>query len=269
MATQVDISVERTVIQSVNHTDKMSALMPPPDIYELEYAHWPWGVVLESVAKWTSRHAPKGGCVLDYLCGTGYLLNLIKNERPDVDCRGCSLDASYIDYGQERYAEIRLNCEDALRYKPGRRPDIILCTAGFHHLDYQRQLSLARKLAGEVAPNGYVVVAEEVIRDHRTESQRRDAVTELWCAVRKYVAATNPPRSISAAVEATFSNDLAQRGEYKVGRRAFQEVLESGFLIEDVRQIWPAGEEAFGDFVFICRSKSGRRVLQNPSGAPL
>ena len=62
--------------------------MPPPDTYELEYFFWPWGRLLEEVAEYVINKAPQEGFVLDYMCGTGFLLHHIGIRRSDLILAG-------------------------------------------------------------------------------------------------------------------------------------------------------------------------------------
>src|SRR5437870_4892471 len=87
--------------------------LPPPDIYEAEYKFWPWGRLLAEAAACAISTAPRDGHVVDYMCGTGYLLNLIQSKRPDLSLEGWDILQSYIEYGRRRYPNVVLHCGDA------------------------------------------------------------------------------------------------------------------------------------------------------------
>ena len=118
---------------------KHAPRMPEPAVYELEYQFWPWGRLLARVASWVHSHAPQNGVIVDYMCGTGYLLNDLLARRSDLQAAGCSITESYIDYARMRYPRIHVSLCDAMIFEPISSPDIILCTAGLHHLARELQ----------------------------------------------------------------------------------------------------------------------------------
>ncbi|MDO8544479.1 MAG: class I SAM-dependent methyltransferase [Opitutaceae bacterium] len=229
--------------------------MPTPEIYEEEYRYWPWGKALNLAAKWAVRFAPSGGVVLDYMCGTGYLLHQIARKRNDLRLVGCSLTASYVRYGRQKYPELELTYRNALRYKPRRMPDLVLCTAGLHHLSPNEQPRFVRKIAKEMAPNRWLILGDEVIRPYTTETQRRSAVIDLAMAlIRHLVAQRSPPEVIQAALD-VLQNDLFQAGEYKTSLANVKRLLAPYFVVRRVVRTWPNRPAPFGDYLLLCQRR--------------
>jgi 2-polyprenyl-3-methyl-5-hydroxy-6-metoxy-1,4-benzoquinol methylase len=67
------------------------ATMPDPELYEQEFDYWPWGNLLQQITEWTVANAPTATSILDYMCGTGYLLNSISALRKDLSVTGCDI----------------------------------------------------------------------------------------------------------------------------------------------------------------------------------
>jgi SAM-dependent methyltransferase len=229
------------------------AKMPPPKVYEQEYRYWPWGKLIKLAASWMHDNAPRNGHVLDYMCGTGFLLNEIRQLRSDLTVAGCSLAPAYIDYAKHAYPQLDVIFEDALTYKPTHAPDVIICTAGLHHLDRKLQPKLIEKVASELASGGRFLLGEELIRSYVSEQERRLAALEMGAALTAYVVSAGAPKVVVEAACDVLGNDVQERGEYKTSRDRLMKMLENHFVVESEYHIWPEDAKPFGDFLFICR----------------
>lgn len=231
---------------------KLLPKVPPPEIYELEYQFWPWGKLLEVAKEWVAANAPHSGSVFDYMCGTGYLLNSIGVLRSDLKLAGCSLDPySYIEYAKEHYPHIPVTYMDAMIYGLPWEPDIVICTAGLHHLDRDLQRQFTVKLAREIKEGKYFILGEETIREYSTERMRRLGVLEMNLALIKHLIVSDTPDSVVEAALDLFSNDLFERGEYKLSLRMILKMFEPYFNLREIHQIWPLETSEYGDFLFI------------------
>jgi len=227
--------------------------MPTPSVYEQEYVYWPWGKLLKLVASWVQSNAPQSAFILDYMCGTGFLLNEVATLRPDLSVAGCSLTPSYIDYAKQAYPRIDVVLHDAMKYKPKRPPDIVICTAGLHHLDRKKQPAFIEKVASELSRDKYFLLGEELIAEYKTEKERLFAVLEMCFALLSYVVKADAPRQVIAAATKILGNDLFESGEYKTCRTEIIKMLEPYFTIDAVHHTWPDDSDSFGDFLFVCR----------------
>ena len=232
-----------------------AASLPAPEIYEKEYEYWPWGTLLRYAAQWVAAHAPNNAVVLDYMCGTGYLLNEIAADRPDLCFYGCSITPAFIAYANRRYPHLHIIREDALCYRPPQRPDIVLCTAGLHHLPLDLQPTFIRKVASELPTGRYFLLGEELIREHSDKTSRALAALEMSNALIACSLQLGAPRPVIEAAFQMLHNDVFLDGEYKRARSQVLAMLEPYFEIEHLEQTWPKDSDAYGDFLFICKRR--------------
>ena len=229
--------------------------LPVSYVYEQEYEYWPWGMLLKVVVNWVSSNAPQSAFILDYMCGTGYLLNQMSAFRPDLKLAGCSNTKSYLNYGRRKYSNLDLVLQDAMKFKPRSMPAITMCMAGLHHLERSIHSRFIDKVASELSSNNYFLLGEEIIADYKSEKERKIAVQELCSQLLAYVIKADAPRKVIEAVIDVLGNDLFERGEYKTSIDNINNLLRSHFVIEDIKHVWPIGPYSFGDYLFICRKK--------------
>lgn len=230
--------------------------MPPPDVYEQEYVYWPWGRLLKVAANCVAREAPPSGTVLDYMCGTGYLLNQIALRRPDLSLQGCTLEPrSYVEYANLHYPNANVVFKDALAYAPSRPSDVITCTAGIHHLDLKQQPSFVAKVARELSSGALFVVGESLLAEFSNERERRACALELGAAITRYAIERDSPDNVIESAIDVITNDVLQRGEYKSSLSILFDMLDPCFDIE-IQRIWPDTDgAAYGDVILMCRRK--------------
>lgn len=235
----------------------MKPIMPPPDIYEQEYLFWPWGSLLDEVTNYVVNNAPVKGVILDYMCGTGFLLNRIGLQRPDLVVGGCTLEPkSYVEYANKKYPEANVVFKDAFDFRPFTRPDIITCTAGIHHLSRNLQANFIQKTAKELQKKGLFLIGEEVIRDYSGEVERRLSTLELFEALTEIAINKNAPDEVIKAAIDMFSNDIFENGEYKCSLIQLQELISPYFEVIHTKWIWPAQDSPnFGDIFLVCKKK--------------
>jgi SAM-dependent methyltransferase len=227
--------------------------LPPPGVYEQEFAYWPWGGLLEQAAELVAGFAPRDAYVIDYMCGTGFLLERIRVRRPDLALEGCDTSATYVHFARERYPRVHVACADARELRPPRSPAIVVCTAGLHHLDRHDQPQFIAKVAAELQPGGYFVIGEELIGGFRDERERRRAVIGMCSALLEYIVDAGAPVSVIEAATDVLCNDLLERGEYKVSEAGLRALLKGTFVIDTFDRIWPSETSPFGDVLIACR----------------
>lgn len=242
----------------LSRDERIAPRMPTPAVYESEIAYAPWNRLLETAAQCVDELAPPNGHVMDYMCGTGYLLNLIHARRPDVSLAGCSLYADYIEYGARRCPVSRLVAMDALQYKMRDIPDVITCTSGLHHLSFDDQRVFLNKVAGEIAEDGVFIVGEVVLRDDSTEARRRLSSLELGTAYLEYIIERDAPSTVIEAAIWILENDLLLRGEYKRSLASLEATLAERFSVVRTIQTWPEAAVPFGDHLLICHPRNDR-----------
>ena len=234
--------------------------MPPPEVYEAEYDFWPWGRLLNSLAEWVVCEAPQQAVVVDYMCGTGRLLHLVSQKRPDLKLFGCDISKEYVNYGQAKYGRVHLEVADALTHQPSEKPDMIICAAGIHHLSPPNQSIFVRKAAKELTVGGLFIVGEEVVRGWSDERDRRGAVLELSVALLDDLIANSAPDEQIEAAVGMLKRDLFQIGEFKSSLDEMLTLLRSRFCIKRLVHVWPADGRPFGDYL-LCANPGNQQTL--------
>jgi SAM-dependent methyltransferase len=230
--------------------------LPPPDIYDQEYDFWPWGRLIARIENWVVENAPPRAFVVDYMCGTGFLLGGIAKRRPDLHLCGCSLVNEYVDYGKANYPTLTIDRCDCMAYTPKEEPDVVICTGGIHHLPPTKQRAFVEKVASETKCDGYLLVGEEVIREYGAETERRLAALELGSELVASVIRIEAPDSVVEAAVDLIKRDLFEAGEYKTSLGRLEALLSTAFVIENSECVWPSREAGFGDYFMVCRLKS-------------
>jgi SAM-dependent methyltransferase len=231
------------------------AVMPLPQVYEREYAFWPWGKLLTQAADLISSYAPRGGFLVDYMCGTGFLLNEIARRRPDLSLLGCDINQGYVEYARCKYPRINVVEADARFFQPPRPVSFAICTAGLHHLPRPDQPIFLEKVSNDLVEGGWFLLGEELIRDHENENGRKNAVLELFKELMSYLDKTAAPVDVVEAAANTFVNDWCERGEHKVSRRELERILAARFEIVSIEPIWTDASLELGDWLFLCKGR--------------
>ncbi len=224
-----------------------------PAVYEGEYIYWPWARLIDATERWIETHAPHSATVVDYMCGTGFLLSRTRVVRPDLACFGCDLDPAFIDYGLGRYRGLQLTAQSVFDFVPPKRPDVIVCTGGLHHLPRDRRLAFLRKCAEELSSDGVILIGEEVIGEHTGGASRRAAVLKLYFAMLERIIAAEAPPEVLGSATTAMRKELLEDGTSKDSLSELRAMLERGLVVEDLQRTWPAAPQPYGDYLAVCR----------------
>lgn len=235
-------------------------VFPPPAIYEMEFTYWPWGLLLRRIEAWVAENATPDSAILDYMCGTAFLLNEISMKRRGLRFYGCSITPDFISYAKKHYQSIHVELEDALEYEPPERPDVVICTGGIHHLRDDRKAQFVEKAHRELCDGGYFLVGEEVLREFEDSESRKAAVYELSSSMMLYALRRRAPLAVLDSIAKLQVADLHEDGEYKTSLNTLTNLLESFFEIISIEQVWPVDDKHYGN-VFITCKKISRHEL--------
>lgn len=233
-----------------------------PAVYEGEYVYWPWARVVDAAIRWITANAPRGATIVDYMCGTGYLLHEVRVARPDLRCFGCDLDSAFISYGRDHYPEVALTAGSALEYEPPAAADVIVCTGGLHHLPRGSRARFLAKCGDELAPAGAVVIGEEVTGEHDGTASRRSAVLQLYSAIFSHVIAADAPSQVMSSVVAAMGKELVEDGTSKDSLSGLIRLLEGNLAITVLDRTWPDGPGRFGDYLAVCKRQGDGSPLR-------
>lgn len=234
-------------------TDGVSpAELPPPEVYELESEYWPWGRLISWVEDWVCNHSPLNGTVFDYMCGTGLLLSRLRLRRPDLSLGGCDIHTPFVDYASRRH-HLRIHQGDALHAPPAKNVDVYVCTAGLHHLEFDKQVLFLEKLARECRPGCKLIIGEETIADSNNERSRRLAATHFASEVLEYGINSDWPDEQIDACLMMMRNDILLKGEFKRSSSEWRKIIGEKFHIVEFEEIWTTAHG--GDCVYMCHPR--------------
>lgn len=229
--------------------------LPSPDVYELEYRFWPWGLIIKLVEDWVVDQAPRCGVIVDYMCGSGSLLNGIARRRPDLHLYGNTFNMDWVTYGRNHYPGINIKYSHSLEFQPPDKADIAVVTGAIHHLKPSEQPQFVARVKEQINHNGFFIVGEEVIPEYSDNDERRSGVLRLGNALLTFAIKQQAPDLVLEAAIDLLKRDLFRSEEYKIPLRDLKAMLEIGFNIERCDAVWPLPETDFGDYFLVCRSK--------------
>jgi 2-polyprenyl-3-methyl-5-hydroxy-6-metoxy-1,4-benzoquinol methylase len=226
--------------------------LPTASVYEKEFKYMPWGMLISEVREFVSKNAPANGKVLDLLCGPGYLLGKLQEDRKDLQYLGVDLESEYIEYAKNQYPTISFETHDAFTWESAETFDVVLVTAGLHHLPYDQQESFIKKVSELVARDGFAIIGDPYIDDFSNETERKIAGAKLGY---EYLAATIRSGGTEDVVDAAIgvlTNDV-KLVEWKSSIIKNKPLFEKYFTSVEMHKTWPKEETEYGDYYFILK----------------
>jgi len=226
--------------------------LPEPNVYEREFEFMPWGRLIKRVAEIVVKKAPHEGRILDLMCGPGYLLGKIAEKRPDLKASGVDIDRRFIGYAKAKYQNIKFIEADALEWETSEKYDLIICTAGLHHLPYKNQYSFVKKVKSMLKSGGLCIFADPLIDDFKNERERRASAARLGL---EYLTATiknGAPDEVTEAAIDIMRNDV-MGAEYKTSLVKIKKIILGSFSRLKIIKTWPNVKSEYGDYILIAR----------------
>ena len=232
--------------------------LPRPEIYEEELRTTPWGKMIEAVVLEVHERAPVSGALVDLMCGPGVLLHKIAADRYDLTLYGVDNDPRFIRYAERLPStshKLLFRQEDAFEWNTVQRFDIVTCTAGVHHLPYDKQEPFIKKVADILKPDGVAIIGDPYISDYQNELERRLGAAELGDAfTTSAIRMGASDEVIKAAIDVMY-NDIFGH-EYKTSVRKNREMFGRHLTILDERFTWLLEpDKEYGDCYFVLGKK--------------
>ncbi|MBI1833485.1 MAG: class I SAM-dependent methyltransferase [Candidatus Andersenbacteria bacterium] len=227
--------------------------LPTAEIYEKEFRYFPWGILVKQIEDIVLTKAPSDGTVLDLMCGTGYSLAELHKKRIDLVLTGVDLEPEFIQYAKAHYRGIDFVVADAFEWQPPGKYNVVLCMAGVHHLQYEKQEPFIKKISKLITDDGLAIVADPYIDDYKDEGERKIASAKLGY---EYLIATiqnDAPEEIVEAAIGISRNDVLGI-EYKSSLKRMKLVFEKYFATADLHKTWPNHDSEYGDYYFVLRN---------------
>lgn len=228
--------------------------LPDSKIYELELKYWPYKDSWEKVLEIISEKSPKGGTLLDLMCGPGYLLGQIASKRKDLKLKGMDIDKRYITYSSRKYPQIDFEISDVLSWKSKELFDVVACTGSVHHIPYEKQGDVIKTMAAMVKPGGFVLISDCYIDDYSNEKERKVAAAKLGYEYLKGTIENGAPDEVIEPCIDILWNDVFMK-EFKTSLKKRLPLLKKHFDEVETIKTWPKIESEYGDYISICRSK--------------
>lgn len=230
------------------------AELPAPEVYEQEYAFWPWRSLIDCVQRRVVAQATVGAHMLDCMSGTGFLLRETAGARPDITAMACDIHLPFVDFARKRHRRARTFHADVRVFTPPTRPDVVTCTGGLHHLHDDDQAPFLARVAATCAPEALVIFGEEALPAYNDDAGRRIAALRLNQELLAYGLECAWPQSMIEAAIGVLRNDVLRLGEYKRDVASWRSMICCEFEIVDEQITWdtpPGG----CDIVFVCRPR--------------
>lgn len=227
--------------------------LPPPDVYEEEISYMPYQKSLSIVFELVTSQTASNGSVLDLMCGPGCLLGQISKKRRDLHLKGVDFDKRYIDYAEKNYPRIDFREGDIISWSPKSKFEVVLCTGALHHISYEKQPEIIKKMSNFTLPNGYCIISDCYIDDYSTEKERKLAAAKLGY---EYLAATisngAPDRIIQTLID-ILKNDV-MKDEFKTSISKRTKFFEKEFKSVETIKTWLNINSEYGDYITILRN---------------
>jgi 2-polyprenyl-3-methyl-5-hydroxy-6-metoxy-1,4-benzoquinol methylase len=224
--------------------------MPPSEIYESELEFMPYKKSLKRIEDIVCKETPRHKSVLDLMCGPGVLLGRIKTRRKDLLLRGVDNNIEYVRHASQRYPCIVFDYADALEWKPDKLYDLVLCTGALHHISYERQEEMIRKISRIITPNGLAIISDCYIDDYQDETERALAAAKLGYEYLTQTIKNGAPKDVVKETAEVLTRDVLLDGEYKISLFQRQQIFRKYFSIVNTETIWrPCVEGECGDYI--------------------
>lgn len=229
--------------------------LPTAEVYEKEFKYMPWGILIKEIETYILKTAPKNGRVLDLLCGPGYLLGKIKSQRTDLVCHGVDLDEEFISYAQQQHKDVSFEVADAGNWTSGEKFDVVLVTAGLHHLPFEMQEEFIKKVSSLLKKDGFAIIGDPYIDNYENEEGRKIAAAKLGY---EYLAETIKNGGDEDMVDVAINimiNDI-KLVEWKTAVTKNVPLFKEYFSQVEMHKTWPKEESEYGDYYFILKLDS-------------
>ena len=220
-------------------------------MYEKGLLYWPYKTSLQVVLDKINEFAPKKGCLLDIMCGPGYLLGQIADKFPNLELTGVDIDQRYIQYGHQTYPKAYFEEGDVLTWQPSKKFEVVICTGSIHHVPYEEQEDAIANISSMVTPGGVAIISDCYIDDYSNEMERKLAAAKLGYEYLCETIQNGAPDDVVSWTADILWNDVLKK-EYKSSLAKRLSILKKYFHKVETIRAWPTQEESYGDYVHIC-----------------
>jgi 2-polyprenyl-3-methyl-5-hydroxy-6-metoxy-1,4-benzoquinol methylase len=226
--------------------------LPKPEVYEKQFRFFPWGKLIREVLEYITKNISKNSIVLDLMCGPGYLLGQLASKRSDLHLTGVDINEGFIAYSKRMYPGISFIKSDAIEWKSSGKYDLVLCTAGLHHIPYDKQEMFIRKISALIEEKGTGIIADPYVDSYSNEDERRRAASRLGYEYLKATLKNKPPEDIIKSAIDIMHNDVLGY-EYKTSLQRTVPIFKRNFKEISVLKTWPLKDSEYGEYCIIAK----------------
>jgi SAM-dependent methyltransferase len=238
-------------------------VMPSPETYEREVQYMPYRKSLQMVEDIVCADAPRSGGVIDFMCGTGLLLRKISERRPDLFLFGIDNDETYVKYARDNFG-FDIDLGDVTVEKdvdPVNFFDVALCTGALHHIPYEKQEQVIRRIALATKPEGFAILSDAYVDDFSNERERQRAAARLGYEYLRATIQKDAPEDVVEATANILVNDVMGR-EFKTSLAQRIPALRRHFADVRTMKVWPDKQiGGYGDYVHILMGRLHRDYI--------
>jgi 2-polyprenyl-3-methyl-5-hydroxy-6-metoxy-1,4-benzoquinol methylase len=226
---------------------------PSPEIYDSFYRITSWGLLMQNLIEYITNNAPRNANILDLMCGTGYLLNIVSKKRKDLICEGIDLNKEFIEYAQTKKSDISFKIGDVLKWESNKEYDIIVCSGGIHHLRDEDKDIFINRIAVSLDKKGVAILADPYINDYTNETERKLSVAKLGYEYIRYAIEKQAlDKELEAVIDILY-NDILDF-EHKTSISKMRSILNQYFKHIVVTKVWGVANAEIGDYYIICKN---------------
>jgi 2-polyprenyl-3-methyl-5-hydroxy-6-metoxy-1,4-benzoquinol methylase len=226
--------------------------LPSAEVYAKEINFMPWGKLIEQVEKYLIQNIPQGGTVVDLLCGVGHLAGSIKSARPDINMIGVDLEPEYIEFARREHSKVTFYLADAFNWRHPLKPDVIICTAGLHHIEHYKQTTFVQNISTQLNTNGFAIIADPYIGNYTNEKQRKLASAKLGYEYLRETIENGATDDVIRASIDLIPNDIFL-AEYKISTAIAEKYFSNYFLDLAKHKVWPEHDTDYGDYWYVLK----------------
>ncbi len=222
-----------------------------PAMFESGAQHLPYAKVLKRINSLVRERTKQGGTVLNAMCGSGILAEMILRERPDLHVIGMDNCKAIIQAAEQKNKDARFVCADPLDWSwgEGQLFDCIICYDGLAQMPRAKQPRFVSAIRQWLAPDGIAIFGESCIAPCSNTVERRAAIIQFWQA---YADRDQLPELCRALIEKTVTMDKCAKG-YRLNVDEVAALLQESFSAVKIPKQWPPRATSYGDYVFIAK----------------
>lgn len=241
-----------------NVTEEEVTYLKEADFYDEIMSEFPFVEEMMEEIIVEIRNIKKSNLILDFGMGTGTIMKKM-SEMDNLKIIGIDQNKYLLQKAREKLKDVK-NCGviqgNILEYKNDSPADIIIATETYHHIQDKDKITFLKNIYDNLKYDGLLIIGDEFIGKYENDEGKKESIKNYYALCFDYINKIGVSGNTSQALEEAYNLSLKGVEELKVSFEIFQEqLLQSGFALEKVSQIWPRKEVDFGCKIIVARKK--------------